>query len=76
MVWGCMTTQGPGYLYKIDGRMDAELYTSILQDELLDTVEFYGLDREEVIFQQDNHPKYTSKKASKWFRDNDINVLK
>jgi len=76
MVWGCMTTQGPGYLCKIDGRMDAELYTSILQDELLDTVEFYGLDREEVIFQQDNDPKHTSKKASKWFRDNDINVLK
>jgi transposase len=76
MVWGCMTTQGPGYLCKIDGRMDAELYTSILQDELLDTVEFYRLDREEVIFQQDNHPKHTSKKASNWFRDNNRSVLK
>ena len=76
MVWGCMTTQGPGYLCKIDGRMDAELYTSILKDELLKTVEFYNLDREEVIFQQDNDPKHTSKKAKQWFRDNNMNVLK
>lgn len=76
MVWGCMTPQGVGYMCKIDGRMDAELYTRILQDDLLATVEFYGLDREELIFQQDNDPKHTSCKASKWFKDNNINVLK
>ena len=29
MVWGCMTPQGVGYMCKIDGRMDAELYTVI-----------------------------------------------
>ena len=56
MVWGCMTPQGLGYMCKIDGRMDAELYTSILQDKFLETVEFYGLDRANLIFQQDNDP--------------------
>ena len=76
MVWGCMTPQGVGYMCKIDGRMDAELYTSILQDEFLETVEFYGLDRENLILQQDNDPKHTSRLASKWFKDNNINVLK
>ena len=76
MVWGCMTTQGVGHMCKIDGRMDAELYTTILQDDLLKTVEFYGLDQEELIFQQDNDPKHTSHKARKWFQDNQINVLK
>ena len=35
MVWGCMTIQGVGYMCKIDGRMDTELYTTILQDDLL-----------------------------------------
>ena len=40
MVWGCMTPQGVGYMCKIDGRMDAELYTSILQDDLLATVDY------------------------------------
>ena len=76
MVWGCMTPQGVGYMCKIDGRMDAELYTSILQDGFLKTVEFYELDRADLIFQQDNDPKHTSKLASKWFQDNNINVLK
>ena len=45
MAWGCMTPQGVGDMCKIDGRMDAELYTTILQDDFLKTVEFYGLDR-------------------------------
>ena len=76
MVWGCMTPQGVGYMCRIDGRMDAELYTSILQDDFLKTVEFYELDRADLIFQQDNDPKHTSKLASKWFQDNNINVLK
>jgi transposase len=76
MVWGCMTPHGVGHMCKIDGRMDAELYTSILQDEFLATEEFYGLDRAKLIFQQDNDPKHTSKKAAKWFQQNKVNVLK
>jgi len=56
--------------------MDAELYTSVLQDDFLTTMEFYGLDRADLIFQQDDDPKYTSQKASKWFKQNITNVLK
>ena len=26
MMWGCMSWDGVGYFYKIDGRMDGELY--------------------------------------------------
>ena len=75
MVWGCITAQGVGYLCKIDGRMDAELYTTILSGEFMQTLEFYGMDREDVVFQQDNDPKHTSRLATQWFQDNSVEVL-
>ena len=34
MVWGCMMWEGPGIACKIDGRMDGDLYVTILEDEL------------------------------------------
>ena len=75
MMWGCMASQGIGYACKIDGKMDAELYKNILRDEFLDTIEYYELDHSKVVFQQDNDPKHTSKKAREWFQTNNIRLL-
>jgi hypothetical protein len=75
MMWGCMTAQGVGYACRIDGRMDAALYVNILEDELLQTLEYYRLDRDKIIFQQDNDSKHTSTAARKWFDDHEIEVL-
>ena len=75
MLWGCMTVQGVGYASRIDGRMDAQLYTEILGDEFLKTLGGYGLDVGEIVFQQDNDPKHTSRIARKWFEDNGVEVL-
>jgi hypothetical protein len=44
MFWGCMLWEGPGYGTKIDGRMDADLYVSILEDELQQSLQHYGKD--------------------------------
>ena len=63
MVWGCMTWDGPGYLAKIDSTLDAELYIRILQEELLNTVNWYNIDPEQFIFQQDNDSKHTAKRV-------------
>jgi hypothetical protein len=65
MVWGSMTSKGPGYLTRVNGGLDANLYCQILQDELIKTIEYYSMDKDDVIFQQDNDPKHTSKKAKK-----------
>ena len=35
MVWGCITSCGVGYMTKIEGNLDAELYCNILHDKLM-----------------------------------------
>ena len=75
MVWGCITAEGPGYLTKIEGKMDAQLYCDILNDEFRQSCDYYGFDMGQIIFQQDNDPKHTSKKATKWLVENDVNVM-
>ena len=63
MVWGCMGWESVGKLAEIEGRMDANQYVDILKDNLLPSLEESGVPLEDVIFQQDNDPKHTSKKA-------------
>lgn len=75
MVWGCMGWQGVGRLAEVEGKMDAEQYVAILEDHLLSSIEESGVGDEEVIFQQDNDPKHTSKRAQIWMEDNHITLL-
>jgi transposase len=74
-VWGCFTFLGVGYLTRIDGGLDSELYCQILQDEFLETLEYYDLSSDEIIFMHDNDPKHTAKVTQKWLQDNNIEVL-
>lgn len=76
MVWGCITAKGPGYLTRIDGGLDAQLYCNILEDELLWTIEEYEFSLQEVIFQQDNDPKHRAKKTLAWLEERKIKLLK
>ena len=65
MVWGCMGWNGVGHLAEIEGRMDADQYVSTLEDRMLPSMDESEICEEEVIFQQGNDPKHTSKKAKK-----------
>jgi DDE superfamily endonuclease len=75
MMWGCMTHAGLGYACRIDGTMNAELYTEILDDELMQTIEFYHMDRDKLIYMHDNDPKHTAKLTHHWFQTNKIKLL-
>ena len=75
MVWGCMGWNEVGKLTEVQGKMDAEQYCEILEDGLVESFEKLEMEEEERIFQQDNDPKHTSKRAQKWFEDNNIQVL-
>lgn len=73
MVWGCFSYYGVGPVCWIKENMDADTYVSILQNTMLPYSE------EEMpirfVFQQDNDPKHTSRKAKDWFSKNKIQVL-
>ena len=75
MVWGCMLWEGPGYAARIDGRMDADLFPQISEDDFQSSLQFYYKNPQDIIFQQDNDPKYTSKKAKEWFQTHGFNVM-
>ena len=75
MMWGCMLWEGVGFSCKIDGKMDGDLYVAILEDELQNSLDHYGKSTDDIIFQQDNDPKHTCKKAKAWFQDNGFKVL-
>jgi transposase len=75
MVQGCMMWEGTGYAVQIDGRMDGELYIKILEDDLQASLNFYDKTTSDIIFQQDNEPKHTCKKAKTWFHDHGFTVL-
>lgn len=69
MVWGAITYNGTFRLCFIDGTLDGTKYVDILKCKLR------GLLFHKHIFQHDNCPAHKSKKCTKWFQDNDLNVL-
>jgi transposase len=75
MIWGCMTVHGPGFMCKLDGTMDRDVYKSILEDELMATIDYYGMDPDRVIFQHDNDPKHTAKSVRDWLEEQPFEVL-
>jgi hypothetical protein len=48
MVWGCITTEGLGRLVRIQGNMDAKLYVSILDDDVLGTLKDLGINKKDI----------------------------
>ena len=75
MIWGCITSEGIGYMCRIDGNMNAELYKNILEEELLQTIDYYNLKRDETIFQHDNDSKHRLKLVINWVQNEKIKVL-
>ena len=73
MLWRYMFWEEVGYETKIDERMDADLFVSILEDKLQQSLEYDNKKPEDVFFQQDNDPKHKSTKAQKWLQRVDYN---
>ena len=75
MVQGYMGQNGVEKLIEVQGAMDAQQYCDILDNRVVESFDKLEVLEKDRVFQQDNNPKHTSKKASQWFEDNDIQVL-
>jgi len=75
MVWGCMGWNRVGVLTEVQGLMNADQYCQILDGGVVESFEKLEMPEGERMFQQDNDPKHTSNKATKWFEDNNIDVM-
>lgn len=68
MVWGCMVWDGPGFMCKINGNLDKDLYIEILEDCVKETLSWYKINKRTFYFQHDNDSKHTAK-ATKDYLD-------
>lgn len=74
IMWGCMHWEGVGYISRIEGGMDARLYVDILDECVPLTLDWYGIDRENLIFQHDNDPKHTANIAREYLKAQNFEI--
>lgn len=55
-----MSSKGIGMLARIDGHMDAQCYVELLKEGFMGSLDQYGQNKRDVIFQHDNDPKHTA----------------
>ena len=75
MIWGCITSHGPGFMCRINSIMDQHIYKHILEDYLLPMIKWYKMDAKQIIFQQDCDSKHTAKSIQNWLDEQPFDVL-
>ena len=65
-------SERPGYLTKIDVKLDSNLCCKILSDEFLKTFVYFYLDLTKAVLQQNNDTKQTTTKVKTWLSDHNI----
>lgn len=70
-----MTYHGPGDASWIPGRIKSEDYLEVLGDYVLASRDWYDMDPELLIFQQDNASVHTAEIINDFFKEHNITLL-
>lgn len=74
LVWGCFSWYGLGPLHVVSGKLNADAYMNILDNQVIPTLwQFYGMD--ECYFQDDNAPCHVAASVKQWYQDMDVKRL-
>lgn len=72
LVWGCMSASGVGELPFIDGTMNAQMYTGILEKYMLPSLKKLGRGAK---FMQDNDPKHSARLTKEFLRKKKVTSI-
>lgn len=75
MIWGCITAEGAGPLYFVEGTMRSDQYIKVLKTILLPYLGTLEGQKEEYTFMQDGAPCHTSILSQKCLREIGLEVL-
>ncbi|KAK3839042.1 MAG: hypothetical protein J3R72DRAFT_492717 [Linnemannia gamsii] len=63
MIWGCMTYYGVGDACWYLDSMNSKGYLGVLKDYVLQTHDWYGIEKQDFIFQQNNASAHMANRA-------------
>ena len=70
-----MSQAGVRNCCKTNGRINGDLHTVILNEDVVDSISHFGKTPSDITFQQDNDTKHTCKKAKEWFKNHQIKLM-
>ena len=75
MVWGCITFFGVGDAGWIHEKINADVYLDVVRDYVRQSRDYWRMDPETFIFQQDNARVHTACTVMAFFEQEHITVL-
>ena len=74
IIWGCISAKGVGKISVIDGKMNAQKYKQILEENFMSSVTSHKIPSDYIFLKYDD-PKHTNKFTKKLLSENNVNVL-